>query len=113
MSSFSGNYALKAAGKSRGGLPDDLVGLLSSDGKGYVGGNVTENKGGAVCKFTLNGTYTVNPNGTGTISVAVTPITPGCTANPSKEASVLFQMGNGAAFVGITGGTGLGSLNRQ
>lgn len=113
MGSFSGNYALKGVGKSRGGLPDDLVGLLSSDGKGNVTGNTTENKDGTVCQFSLNGTYTVNPNGTGTITLAVTPLTPGCTANPSKVASVLFQMGNGAAFISINGGAGLGTLTKQ
>ncbi len=94
-------------------MPDDAVGLLTSDGKGTVGGNLTENKDGTTCQFTLNGTYTVNPNGTGTITMTLTPISPNCTASTSNQASVLFDMSNGAAFVNISGGVALGSLTRQ
>jgi len=75
---------------------------------------LTENRDGITCQFTLNGTYTVNPNGTGTITMTLTPINPNCTGSTSfNEASVLFDMSNGAAFVNISGGVALGSLTKQ
>jgi len=86
---------------------------LASDGVSKVTGTLTENKNGAVCGFVLSGTYTVNSDGTGTINVTQTPTSAGCTGSPVTEASVLFNMGSGAAFVNTTGGVSLGSLTRQ
>ena len=80
---------------------------------GNVVGHVTDNKGGTVCLFTAKGTYTVNRNGTGTMTLDLSTSTTGCSASTSQAVSVLFQMGNGAAFVGINGGAGLGMLTKQ
>ncbi len=89
------------------------VGLVSSDGVSKVTGTLTENKNGTVCSYTLSGTFTVNPDGTGTISFTETPISAGCTSVLTGVASVLFNMGNGAFAVGTTGGTTLGRLIKQ
>jgi hypothetical protein len=89
------------------------VGLLNSDGVSKVTGTLTENKNGGVCSFTLSGTFTVNPDGTGTISVTETPTSAGCSSAGASVASVLFNMGNGALAVSSTGGATLGSFLKQ
>jgi hypothetical protein len=111
--SFEGTYSLRFAGRTGAGNPDDAVGLLGSDGAGTITGLLTENKNGSVCQFVLGGTYTVNPDGTGIITVKETPAGGSCTANTVSEASVLFNMNNGLAIVNLTGTVGLGSLVRQ
>jgi hypothetical protein len=111
--SFKGNYSLKFSGKTGSGNPDAGVRLLSSDGVSKVTGTMTENKNGSVCNFTLSGSYTVNPDGTGTITATKTPITAGCTSGAADVASVLFNMGNGALAVSTGGGTTLGSFIKQ
>lgn len=73
--SFKGSYSMRFFGKTGGGAPDGGTGIVISDGVGKISGNLTENKDGAVCQFTLNGTYTVNPDGTGSITATGTPIT--------------------------------------
>ncbi len=111
--SFKGSYSLRFSGKTGGGHPDAGVGLLSSDGVSKVTGTLTENKNGGVCSFTLSGSYTVNPDGTGTISVTEKPISGGCTSAAASVASVLFNMGKGAIAVSTTSGTTLGSFVKQ
>ena len=78
-----------------------------------VSGLLTENKHGTVCYFTLSGSYTVNPNGTGAIDLTATPTSTGCTGGTKVQASVLFNMGNGAFFVNTTGAVWLGSFTKQ
>ncbi len=111
--SFKGTYSLRFAGKTRSGNPEAGVGILTSDGVSKVTGSLTQNKDGVVCQFTLSGSYTVNPDGTGTITVTDTPSGGGCTASGGSVASVLFNMGSGAAFVNVSGGVDLGSLLKQ
>lgn len=111
--SFKGTYSLRFAGKSGGGKAEAGVGILTSDGVSKVTGSLTQNKNGGVCQFTLNGSYTVNPDGTGTITVTETPSGAGCATGGASVASVLFNMGSGAAFVSVTGGVDLGSLLKQ
>ena len=78
-----------------------------------VTGVLTENKHGTICQFVLSGSYTVNPNGTAAIDLTATPTAPGCSAGAAVQASVLFNMGNGAAFINTTTTVWLGSLTRQ
>ncbi|HEV3109338.1 MAG TPA: hypothetical protein VGY99_02505 [Candidatus Binataceae bacterium] len=89
------------------------MGILSSDGVSKVSGQLTENKHGTICQFALSGTYTVNPNGTGVIDVNSTTSSVGCTGTATAQVSVLFNMGNGAAFINTTTGVSLGSLTKQ
>ena len=42
------------------------TGVFEADGAGHLTGEETTNTNGQVCSGTLTGTYTVNPNGTGT-----------------------------------------------
>ncbi len=111
--SFKGTYSLRFAGKTRSGNPEAGVGILTSDGVSKVTGSLTQNKDGVVCQFTLGGSYTVNPDGTGTITVTETPSGGGCAASGGSVVSVLFNMGKGAVIVGVTGGVDLGSLLKQ
>jgi hypothetical protein len=112
--SFKGAYSLRFAGKgANNGNPDDGVGILDSNGISTVTGSLTENKHGTICHFDLSGSYTVNPNGTAAINLIATPISGGCAAGAAVQASVLFNMGNGVAFVNTIGTIWLGSLTRQ
>jgi hypothetical protein len=74
---------------------------------------LTENIGGTVCQFTLAGTYTVTPDGTGSFQIALTPVSGTCPAKTSQEAAVLFNMGTGAAFIDTGSGVSLGTFTRQ
>jgi hypothetical protein len=92
QSSFSGNWGFGLAGAviktppPTGVTPncngwisvtDPVVvdGLLSGDGKGNVSGTQTVNAAGTICSYTLAGTYTVNPDGTGTLTnIIATPV---------------------------------------
>jgi hypothetical protein len=108
-----GTYSLRLSGKSSSGQPDAAVGILASDGVSKVAGLLTENKHGTVCLFVLSGSYTVNPNGTGAIDLTATPTGAGCTGATRVQSSVLFNMGNGAAFINTGSAVWLGSFTRQ
>jgi hypothetical protein len=55
-------------------LPIALTGTLTGDGKGGVTGTQTFNADGLICSGTLKGTYTVAPDGEGTLdNVVFTP----------------------------------------
>jgi hypothetical protein len=60
LSSFSGSYSLAFNGGIGG------TGVIVADGRGNSTGSMTANLGTAVCEGTLNGSYTVNSDGTGT-----------------------------------------------
>ena len=113
LASFKGNYALGFSGKTDSGRPRAGIGLVTSDGAGMATGNLTENRDGTVCQFSLTGIYTVKPDGTGAISLTGTPITEGCPANHTVAASVLFKMGRGAVAATIDGQPALASFNQQ
>ena len=111
--SFQGSYALKFTGKTRSGNPDSGTGVITANGAGKVtGGKLTENKNGTVCQFGLSGTYTVNPNGTGTLNLTGSPSTISCSLH-SMTSSVLFDMGKGVAAVNTMGGVAIGELTKQ
>jgi len=50
---------------------EGIVGILTSDGAGHVKGAFTQMKGGVLGTGTLTGTYTVNADGTGSMSLIV------------------------------------------
>jgi hypothetical protein len=99
------------AGKTASGGQDAGVGILTSDGVKNITAIITENKAGAVCHFAATGTYTVNPNGTGTIMV--TPSASTCAGSSTELSSVLFNAANGAAFINVEGRVYLGTFNKQ
>jgi hypothetical protein len=61
----------------------------------------------------LTGSYTVNPDGTGTIDVTQTPLATECGTTTAEEISVLFNGGDGAAFLNTGVSVVLGSLTKQ
>ena len=73
--SLKGSYGLSALG-SIGGVPSSAVGLITFDGAGNCSETAVLNVGGtAVSLATVPGgcTYTVNPDGTGTIDANFGP----------------------------------------
>src|SRR5215469_16418391 len=82
-SSIKGNYAMSFA-VAVGGEPISYAGgtgVIVSDGNGNLSGSESfSDTDGTVCTdATISGTYTVNPNGTGTINISLTSSEPGCT----------------------------------
>jgi len=69
------------------------TGIYQADGAGHLTGAETTNANGVVCSGNLNGTYTVNPNGTGTVSVTFTPTTPGCSPVSFQQSLVIVDLG--------------------
>jgi len=81
LSSVRGTYASTSHGTTDG------TGTLIADGAGNItGGTETVDDGGAdVCKGSLGGSYTVNPDGTGTLTVIFTTtatISGACPSSP-------------------------------
>ena len=60
LRSFDGSYSLVFNGNIGG------TGVIVADGRGNSTGTMAANLGTAVCQGTLNGSYTVNADGTGT-----------------------------------------------
>lgn len=60
LRSFAGSYSLDFNGDIAG------TGVIVADGRGNSTGTMTANLGTAVCQGTLDGSYTVNSDGTGT-----------------------------------------------
>jgi hypothetical protein len=60
LRSFYGSYSLVFTGQIAG------TGVIVADGRGNSTGTMTANLGTAVCEGTLNGSYTVTSDGTGT-----------------------------------------------
>ena len=55
------------------------TGIFITDGKGNLTGSETFNVGGQICaNVTVSGTYTVNPDGTGTDAITFSSAAPGC-----------------------------------
>jgi len=70
--SFRGSYTLGIIGTVVSVGPVAGTGLLTSDGRGNLVGSETISYGIGPCVLSLSGTYSVNPDGTGTGSVTVT-----------------------------------------
>jgi len=55
------------------------TGIFIADGRGNLTGSETFNVGGQICDdVTISGTYTVNPDGTGSDAITFSSATPGC-----------------------------------
>ena len=78
LSSIKGSYASIFSGKASSGVAVLGTGVFVSDGKGGLSGHETFSVDSTVCEATINGTYTVNPDGTGTDAIDFTTTTPGC-----------------------------------
>ena len=78
--------------------------ILHFDGKGNFSGNVTASAEGTsspfalLCTFISNGTYTLNNDGTGTISVETTATSGGCDSEPQTFNIYYSQNGSKECF---------------
>ncbi len=95
--SIRGSYATSycVALTNPSGLTQFLsgTGVFHADGAGHVTGQETTNTNGQVCSGTMTGTYTVNPDGTGTLSVTFTATTPGCPDVSFQQSLVILDSG--------------------
>lgn len=131
--SLKGTYAVKFQGTNSGGggelegaslAPINGVGKLIADGNGHFTGsqtaNILFNTNGvptssgncpgpfgvctAICTTTLSGTYTINPDGTGTTSATATPVgsDPRCgpTDGFTTTSDIILQSSKQLVFVG-------------
>jgi hypothetical protein len=77
--SLSGTYSYSQMGiAANGSFIFDLIGVLTADGKGSVTGggvNVYITGTTGACPATLGGTYSINANGSGTMSLTITSTT--------------------------------------
>ena len=87
--SFRGSYALGIIGTVVSVGPVAGTGVLTSDGKGNLDGTQTISYGFGPCVLTLSGTYSVNPDGTGTGSVTVLSATGGGSLCASGNGSIV------------------------
>jgi hypothetical protein len=97
-----------ATGDCAGGAavsrPVAMDGTLVADGKGGLTGVQTLNIAGTVCSGTLKGSYSVNPDGTGTLDgVVFTPAADSpvqCTVSVTNSS---FTFSNGVNHLDLTG----------
>ncbi len=96
--SLIGGFGFADSGETfgAGGIKFSEAGVLTFDGAGSFRGNATMNDGGLICAAIVTGTYSINPDGSGSATVTQNPDAAssarGCT-------SVTFQ-----AALGLSGG---------
>src|SRR5258708_23938937 len=106
----SGGYGFGVAGTS-GAVPEVGTGVVTADGNGNLtGGEETVNIGGISCHATFTGTYSVNANGTGTVTLNTTldadSIARGCTVGASTVSSLALANNGGTLVVASQGSGG-------
>jgi hypothetical protein len=75
-------------------LPTGGTGVYTADGEGQLTGSETFSSNGQICAASLSGTYTVNPDGTGTTTVEFSPITEDCSGGTFHQSLVITDSGN-------------------
>ena len=93
--SLRGTYRVTFSGFSvTSGRLESGIGIFVADGLGHITGTEVFNRGTgtatAVCNVTVAGTYSINPNGTGTLQATFTSPTPGCSGE-FKSALMLYD----------------------
>ncbi|MGO9451726.1 MAG: hypothetical protein ACLQDV_11905 [Candidatus Binataceae bacterium] len=94
--SVKGSYAGIFSGNINTGtelLPILGTGVFISDGAGNLTGHETYTVVTTPCEATIQGTYTVGPDGTGTDSVKFMTSTPGCTGGSYTQSLAIAQSG--------------------
>jgi hypothetical protein len=85
-------------------LPIAIDGTLVGDGKGGLTGTQTFNVSGLVCTGTLKGTYTVSPDGTGTLNnVTFTPATGSPVQCNTVAGNTAFTFSNTVNHIDLAG----------
>ena len=96
LASIRGSYAGIFEGKinTSGGLLEFLgTGIFVADGKGNFTGTETYTVVTTPCQATVSGTYTVNPDGSGTNSATFTTTSPGCSSGTYTQSLAIGQSG--------------------
>ncbi len=107
--SLSGGYSFADSGETLGpaSIKFAEVGVITFDGAGGFKGNATMNDGGAICTATVTGTYSINPDGSGSATVTQTPdavsTARGCTTITFPIALALSGGGAQVQFVETSG----------
>lgn len=96
--SLRGSYAGSFSGKINIGgelLPIMGTGIFIADGEGRLTGHETYTIDTTVCDASISGTYTINPDGTGTDSATFTPPAsePDCAGGSYKQSLVIGEQG--------------------
>lgn len=103
--SLSGGYSFADSGETLGpaSIKFAEVGVLTFDGAGGFRGNAAMNDGGTICTATVTGTYSINPDGSGSATLIQTPDaasgTRGCTTISFQVALALSGAGAQVQFV--------------
>jgi hypothetical protein len=103
--SLSGGYSFADSGETLGvgSIKFAEVGVITFDGVGGLKGNATMNDGGAICTATVTGTYSINPDGSGSATVTQAPdaasMARGCTTITFQVALALSGGGAQVQFV--------------
>lgn len=69
------------------------TGVFVADGKGNLSGHESFNLSGTPCNATVVGTYTINPDGSGTLSATFTTTDPGCESGTYTQSLALGDAG--------------------
>lgn len=97
LASIHGSYAGIFEGKinTSGGLLEFLgTGIFVADGKGNFTGTETYTVVSTPCVATVSGTYTVNPDGSGTNTASFTTTSPGCSSGIYTQTLAIGQSGH-------------------
>lgn len=102
--SLNGSYAFGSSGVCNNS-PCAGTGVVTADGNGnLIAGEETANIGGILCHGTFTGTYSVNSNGTGTATTALTVDSPsagrGCVGSTSQLSLAIASGGNNLVLSG-------------
>jgi hypothetical protein len=106
--SLSGGYSFADSGETLVpvGLKFAEAGVLMFDGMGSFKGNAAMNNNGAVCSAIVTGTYSINPDGSGSATVTQTPdaasLVHGCTIVSFPAALGISGGGAQVQFVEIS-----------
>ncbi|HLH77359.1 MAG TPA: hypothetical protein VKV28_11185 [Candidatus Binataceae bacterium] len=97
LASIKGSYAGLFTGKihtSSGLLPFRGTGVFTADGAGNLSGDESYTVNGVPCSATIQGTYQVNADGSGSDSVKFTASGSGCTSGTYTQSLAIGQAGS-------------------
>jgi|GEM_PF-3479884 hypothetical protein len=106
LASVKGSYAGLFTGKiqtSGGLLPFLGTGVFTADGAGNLSGDETYTVNGAPCSATVQGTYQVNADGSGSDAVKYTDSGTGCTSGSYTQTFAIGQAGSLIVMVNTNG----------
>jgi hypothetical protein len=93
---LKGSYAGIFSGKANTGtelLPLLGTGIFVADGNGHLSGHETYTFDTTPCEAEISGTYTINPDGSGTDSITFAPTTSGCTGGSYTQSLAIAEGG--------------------